>query len=97
MTPNVSVLGARQIGANKSHLKMTVEDQGKIFDAICFRQGSRIKEAHGSIDIAYTAGTSYWSGRETIELMVQDFRPSTTIEPTNNLYDTAQHTTKNKT
>ena len=97
MTQNVSVLGVRQIGANKSHLKMTVEDQGKIFDTICFRQGSRIKEAHGSIDIAYTAGTSYWSGRETIELTVQDFRPSTTIEPTNNLYNTQQHTTKHKT
>jgi single-stranded-DNA-specific exonuclease len=79
MTPNVSILGVRQIGANKNHLKMTVEDQGKIFDTICFRQGPRIKEAYGSLDIAYTASTSYWSGRETIELTVQDFRPATII------------------
>ena len=79
MTPNVSILGVRQIGVDKNHLKMTVEDQGKIFDTICFRQGPRIKEAYGCLDIAYTASTSYWSGRETIELTVADFRPAATI------------------
>jgi len=76
MTPAVSILDVRKVGANKNHLKMTIEDQGKIFNAIAFRQGERIRELYGLIDIAYTANTSYWSGRETIELKVEDFRPA---------------------
>ena len=76
MTTGVNVLDARTIGKKRDHLKLTVEHKGTIFDAIAFRQGNRLKEARGDLDIAYTGGINYWKGRESVQLTIQDFRKS---------------------
>ncbi|MEC9277973.1 MAG: DHHA1 domain-containing protein, partial [Chloroflexota bacterium] len=76
MTTGVNVLDARAVGKERDHLKLTVEHKGNLFDAIAFRQGNRLKEARGDLDIAYTGGVNYWKGRESVQLTVQDFRKS---------------------
>ena len=76
MTTGVNVLDARPVGKKHDHLKLTVEHNGTIFEAIAFRQGNRLKEARGDLDIAYTGGINYWKGRESVQLTIQDFRKS---------------------
>ncbi len=76
MTTGVNVLDARTIGKKRDHLKLTVEHKGTVFGAIAFRQGNRLKEARGDLDIAYTGGINYWKGRESVQLTIQDFRKS---------------------
>jgi single-stranded-DNA-specific exonuclease len=76
MTTGVNVLDARTVGKGGDHLKLTVEHKGNLFDAIGFRQGNRLKEARGDLDIAYTGGINYWNGRQSIQLTIEDFRKS---------------------
>ena len=74
MTKGVAVLDAKTVGKDKSHLKLTVEHCGTVLEAIAFRQGHRIKEARGDIDVAYSGNLNYWNGNEIIQLNIEDFR-----------------------
>ena len=76
LTKGTSVLDSRSIGKDKNHLKLTVQQGSSIIEAMAFRQGSRLKEARGEIDIVYSPGINHWKGNDTIQLTIEDFRRS---------------------
>ena len=76
LSRGMSVLGAKTVGKDKTHLKLTLEKNDYVYDAIAFRQGQSLNTARGTVDIAYTAGMNYWNGKETMQLTVQDFKRS---------------------
>ena len=68
--------GARTMGADESHLRLSVRDGGAIWNAVAFRMGHRIGELRGPIDAVYHIKTDYWQGRERQELELIDFAPA---------------------
>ena len=79
LAKGIQVIDTRTVGAQGSHLKITLDSEGKFFDGIAFRDGHRRLECKGSVDIAYTPTINYWNGRESVELLIKDFRPTTKI------------------
>ena len=79
LAQGIQVIDTRTVGAQGSHLKITLDSEGKFFDGIAFRDGHRRLECKGSVDIAYTPTINYWNGRESVELLIKDFRPTTNI------------------
>ena len=65
--------GARTMGADESHLRLSLRDGGAIWNAVAFRMGHRIGELRGPIDAVYHIKTDYWQGRERQELELIDF------------------------
>ena len=76
LTKGTSVLDSRSVGKDKNHLKLTIQQGSSIIEAMAFRQGSRLKEARGEIDIVYSPGINHWKGNDTIQLTIEDFKRS---------------------
>ena len=76
ISPDVEVRDKRAIGGGK-HLKLVLRDsRGAVWDAIWFRQGRRLDEVPGRVDVAYTLDANEWNGRRRLQLHVQDLRPA---------------------
>jgi single-stranded-DNA-specific exonuclease len=77
--PIWAVRGVRIQGRPKivgsDHLKMTVAAGNRGLDAICFGQAAR-EIPEGPIDLAFYPQVNHYRGRKSIQLVVQDFRPS---------------------
>ncbi|RLB41517.1 MAG: single-stranded-DNA-specific exonuclease RecJ [Deltaproteobacteria bacterium] len=71
-TRSAQILEARVVGEN--HLKMTLREGERIYDAIGFRMGTRLPKVGSLIDIAYTPQLNVWQGHESIQLRLADFR-----------------------
>ncbi len=76
MTSSMNVVDAKRVGASKNHLKLTMEHQGRIYDSIAFRQGDRIDQCKGLVDVAYKPEMNYWNGKYNLQFIVSDFRPA---------------------
>ena len=78
LTKNFELIDFRQVGADKNHLKMTLMYEGRVFDAIAFRQGKRATEIQNGkfIDLVFKPSINFWKGKENLELIVDDFRES---------------------
>ena len=74
LTKGTSVLDSRSVGKDKNHLKLTVQQGSSIIEAMEFRQGSRLKEARGEIDIVYSPGINHWKGNDSVQLTIEDFK-----------------------
>lgn len=74
---SLRVVDSRPVGSGR-HLKLTVADDRKTWDAIAFRKGERISEAIAGtrIDIVYEMETNTWNGRTSLQLVVEDFVPT---------------------
>lgn len=73
----VNVVEARAVGADGSHLKMRVNDDGcPPMDAIAFRHGAWAGSLHlgDKIDLAYTFEKNEWQGRTAFQLNVKDIK-----------------------
>jgi single-stranded-DNA-specific exonuclease len=72
------VRGARVVGTEESHLKLTLSDGRVVWDAIAFHQGGWVDDLpHGSrIDVVYSLEVNEWNGRKRLQLNVKDLRPS---------------------
>jgi single-stranded-DNA-specific exonuclease len=70
------VRNARRVGEDGKHLKLTLEQDGVIWDAIAFRQGGRLAALPALIDLAYSVEVNEWEGRRRLQLNVQDLRPA---------------------
>ncbi|OYQ43321.1 single-stranded-DNA-specific exonuclease RecJ [Flavobacterium aurantiibacter] len=78
LSKNVRIAAsARTVGKDKSHLSFELEldDQRKI-TAIAFKQGSRVDEASGSVDVVYTINYNEFRDVRKLQLIVIDFRKS---------------------
>ena len=67
----------RLVGRGR-HLRLRLSHGGTQWDAIAFRQGERAEMAAqgAEIDIAYSMELNEWRGRQTMQLIVEDLRPS---------------------
>jgi single-stranded-DNA-specific exonuclease len=72
LSRNVEVQRTRRIGADQSHLKLTLRDGPVSWQAVAFRQAD--SPIADRIDIVYSLGDE-WQGRG-IELVLADFAPS---------------------
>jgi single-stranded-DNA-specific exonuclease len=72
---NLRVLRPRAVGADGQHLKLAVvDDNGKLWDAIAFRQGHWIGRVPQRVDLAYQLEVNEWNGRTSLQLNVQDIQ-----------------------
>ena len=69
------VVESRTVGQGR-HLRLRLAHNGAQWDAIAFRQGKRAELARDAIDIAYGMELNEWRGRQTMQLIVEDLRPS---------------------
>jgi len=73
VTRGVEALEVRKIGRDQTHLKMKLEQNGKIFDAIGFRLADKVDVSAGdTIDIAYTIDENVWNGKTSLQLKIRD-------------------------
>jgi single-stranded-DNA-specific exonuclease len=72
----VYVRGARTVGRNDSHLKLTLSDGQITFDAIAFRQGHWNDHLPERIDIAFAFEVNEFNGRRTLQLNIKDIKKS---------------------
>lgn len=78
---NMRVISSRRVG-DGSHLRLSLAepDTGREWNAIAFRQGGKAGQARGEIDVAFqfqeNDGGPNANRPPTLELNVQDFRPS---------------------
>ncbi len=70
----VEVVEVRPVGSTGQHLKLTLHDGHREWDAIAFRQGERASEVRRRIHIAYRLEPNEWNGRVRLQLNVEDFQ-----------------------
>ena len=72
----VQVVRSRPVGADGKHLKLTLRDRARVFDAIAFRQGGQHGRLPGVVDVAYHLERDSYLGVESLQLNVVDVRPA---------------------
>jgi single-stranded-DNA-specific exonuclease len=75
-TREVKVLEARAVGKKGSHLKMTLQRDRRVFDAIAFRLGHVLENLRPMIDVAFHFERNLYMGVESLQLNVKDIRNS---------------------
>ena len=70
------VARAYRVGAARDHWKMSLAHDGRMWDAIAFRQGGKPVRTEDEVDVVYCYGLNAWNGRVEPQLRVVDFRPS---------------------
>jgi single-stranded-DNA-specific exonuclease len=73
---NLKVSRFKAVGKEGSHLRLTVNEDGLLFDAIAFRQGHWVADMPPFVDLLYTFETNEYNGRVTFQLNVRDIKPS---------------------
>lgn len=76
MATGVTVLEARLVGADQTHLKLTLEQDGVSIDAIAFSMGHLKPEPRALVDIVYRPEINVFRGNEKLQLQVKALRPS---------------------
>ena len=76
LSRGLTPMGVRTMGADESHLRLSLRDGSSTWNAVAFRMGHRIGELRGPIDAVYHIKTDYWQGRERQELELIDFAPA---------------------
>ncbi len=76
MTQQVNVVNARTVGGDGRHLKLKLEKDGQIFDAIAFGMGDFYTKllAKKSIDVVYNLEKNVWNGKKTLQLKIKDIK-----------------------
>ena len=73
-TEQVQVRDSRLVGADKSHLKMTLRKSSISFDAIAFRMGDIFERLPEFVDIAYRLERNSYLGYESLQLNIIDIQ-----------------------
>jgi len=76
--PLFMLRGARVLQSRvlkESHLKLSLEAGGRVFDAIGFGMASRGVDG-GTVDIAFVPEINAWNGRESLQLRLKEIRKS---------------------
>lgn len=68
----VTVVERRTVG--DGHLKLRLKAEGRIFDAIAFRQADRSSD--GLLDVAFFPELNVWNNTTTLQLRIKDIRPA---------------------
>lgn len=76
LSREVRVLECRSVGSKGEHLKMKFEAEGKEWHGIGFDLGHLITQVASRVDIVYTLEIDHRGGKETLQLHLLDFAPS---------------------
>jgi single-stranded-DNA-specific exonuclease len=76
MSTGLKVLHQKAVGADGSHLKLSVTDGKITYDAIAFRQGYWFTQLPPMIDLMYTFELNEFNGQVSLQLNVKDIRKS---------------------
>lgn len=73
---NLKVLSSKTVGKENKHMKMKLESDGKIYDAIAFGLGNKISEVDSAdnLDVIYNLEENFWNGDVNIQLKVKDIK-----------------------
>ena len=72
----VEAVDYRTMGSNGEHLRLKVRQDGKTWDAVAFKSGSRLAELALTLDIIYNLEIDRWRGVDTLRLNILDFTPA---------------------
>jgi single-stranded-DNA-specific exonuclease len=70
----VKVQGARTVGADGKHLKLSLTDGRFTFDAIGFRLGDLLPNLPPMVDVLYTFEVNEYNGRKSLQLNLKDIK-----------------------
>lgn len=73
---DVALRGYSAVGDAENHLRLKLEENRIIWDAMAFRQGYWANSLPERIDIVYTPKIDVWNGQERLRLEVKDIRPA---------------------
>jgi single-stranded-DNA-specific exonuclease len=76
MSSVLKVSHQKAVGADGSHLKLSVTDGTITYDAIAFRQGHWIARLPPRIDLMYTFELNEFNGQVSLQLNVKDIKSS---------------------
>jgi single-stranded-DNA-specific exonuclease len=71
---NIKVQRFRTVGKDNTHLKMTVNDNGLVFDAIAFRQGHWAEQMPARVDLLFAFEKNVFKGNVSLQLNVRDMK-----------------------
>ncbi len=74
LTRKLQVIEARQMGGLGQHLKLQVKGGGQQYPALAFNRAEEWDEGVSTIDLAYSISVDYWRGVKRVNLLVADFR-----------------------
>lgn len=72
------VVDSRKVGSDGSHLKLRLQQEQCVVDAIGFGLGyaEGLKDAGAGLDVAFMLELNEWNGRVSLQLNVKDLKPS---------------------
>ena len=70
---NVKVVNCRTMGSDNGHLRLKLEQNGMVWDAVAFGFGANQAEMCDPLDIVYNLELDQWNGKSTLRLNVIDF------------------------
>ena len=73
VTRNVKVVGCRTMGSDNGHLRLKLEQNGMVWDAVAFGFGANQAEMCDPLDIVYNLELDQWNGKSTLRLNLLDF------------------------
>jgi single-stranded-DNA-specific exonuclease len=63
------------MGNNGAHLKLKLEQDNIVWDAVAFSMGNRLSEVHSVMNIVYNMELDQWRGQERLRLNILDLAP----------------------
>ncbi len=73
MSRGVKVVECRTMGNGEDHLRMKLQQDDTIWDAVAFNLGRYLNEMSSIIDIVYSLEIDRWGGKEKLRLNLADF------------------------
>ena len=73
VTRNVKVVNCRTMGSDNGHLRLKLEQNGMVWDAVAFGFGANQAEMCDPLDIVYNLELDQWNGKSTLRLNLLDF------------------------
>jgi hypothetical protein len=70
----VFVVHAQPVGSESQHLKLALEAEEGIHEAIAFRMGDRTVQPGDHLDVVYHLEVNKWNGERRLQLNIQDMR-----------------------
>lgn len=73
---NVNLVGIRKMGKDQSHLKLTLEQDGQLIDAVSFGNGiyADYLPEGSALEVMGELQINEWNGSRKLQLMLDDFR-----------------------
>ena len=73
LSRGVKIVDCRKMGNNGGHLRLKLEQNGMVWDAVAFGCGSNQAELSDPLDIVYNLELDQWNGKSTLRLNLLDF------------------------